>query len=385
MTNKDFYSILGISKTSSEDDIKKAYRKLAMKYHPDVNKEPGASDKFKEASEAYSILCDKSKRKNYDQFGSRDGSANGFSSGFGGKSGHSGSEGFNFDSDIFGDLFGDFFGGRQKGSSRRQEVERGADLRYKTEMTLEEMFNGADIKVEYMAKTTCDHCSGSGGENGAQPIECTTCHGSGSIRQQKGPFIMEQSCYTCKGSGAILSKPCQKCHGSGVKDKERKLTVSIPAGIDEGERVKISGEGEHAPRNGENGDLYIEVYAKRHKFFKRKKSDLFCDAMISFTTATLGGIIKIPSIDGKEISLTIAPGTQNGEILKIKERGMKALRSSRRGDLHVTIQVEVPVNLNAKQKELMQQLEKELSPDSIPKSSNFLTKVKDFWNELKKD
>jgi molecular chaperone DnaJ len=382
MAKKDFYNILGVSKTASEEEIKKAYRKLAMKYHPDVNKEPGASEKFKEASEAYSILSDSTKRKNYDQFGSEDGSAGGFSSGFGGGGGF---EGFNFDSDVFGDLFGDFFGGGQRGSKRKQEVERGADLRYKTEMTLEEMFNGTDIKVEYMAKTTCDSCNGSGGENGAQPIECTTCHGSGSIRQQKGPFIMQQTCYTCKGSGSILNKPCQKCHGNGVKDKERKLTVSIPAGIDDGERVRISGEGEHAPRNGQNGDLYIEVYAKKHKFFKRKKNDLFCDVMIPFTTAALGGVIKIPSIDGNEISLTINSGTQNNDILKVKERGMKALRSSRRGDLHVTIQVEVPVNLNTKQKELMQQLEKELGNDSNPKSSNFFKKVKDFWNELKKD
>ncbi len=380
MAKKDFYSVLGVSKTSSEDEIKKAYRKLAMKYHPDVNKEAGASEKFKEASEAYSILSDSIKRKNYDQFGSEDGSAGGFSSGFSG----GGSEGFNFDSDIFGDLFGDFFGGGGR-SKKQQQAERGSDLRYKTEMTLEEMFNGADIKVEYSAKTKCDHCNGSGGENGAQPIECSTCHGSGSIRQQKGPFIMQQTCYTCGGSGSTISKPCQKCHGRGVKDKERKLTVSIPSGIDDGERVRISGEGEHAPRNGENGDLYIEVYAKRHKFFKRKKNDLFCDAMIPFTTAALGGIIKIPSIDGNEISITVNAGTQNGEIVKVKERGMKVLRSSRRGDLHVTIQVEVPVNLNAKQKELMQQLEKELGNDSNPKSSGFFAKVKDFWSELKKD
>jgi molecular chaperone DnaJ len=383
MAKRDFYDILGVPKTASEDEIKKAYRKLAMKYHPDVNKEPGASEKFKEATDAYSVLCDSTKRKNYDQFGSEDGSTGGFSSGFGG--GGAGFEGFNFDSDIFGDLFGDFFGSGQRNGKKQRQAERGADLRYKTELTLEQMFNGTEIKVEYMAKTTCDHCKGSGGENGAQPIECSTCGGSGAIRQQKGPFIMQQTCHTCRGSGSILSKPCQKCHGNGVKDKERKLTVSIPAGIDDGERVRISGEGEHAPRNGENGDLYIEVYAKRHKFFKRKKNDLFCDAMISFTTAALGGVIKIPSIDGNEVNLTITAGTQNGDIIKVKERGMRALRSSRRGDLHITIQVEVPVNLNPKQKELMQQLEKELGNDSNPKSSGFFSKVKDFWNELKKD
>lgn len=382
MAKKDFYEILGVSKTASEDDIKKAYRRLAMKYHPDVNKDPDASEKFKEATDAYSVLSDSTKRKNYDQYGSEDGSAGGFS-GFGGGGG-GGFEGFNFDSDIFGDLFGDIFGGG-KSQRKRNHVERGADLRYKTELTLEEMFNGTEIKIQYIAKTTCDHCGGSGGEAGAQPVECTTCHGTGSIRQQKGPFIMEQTCYTCKGTGSMISKPCTKCHGNGIKDKERKLTIAIPAGIDDGERVRITGEGESAPRNGQNGDLYVEVYAKKHKFFKRKKNDLFCDAMIPFTTAALGGVIKIPSIDGEEVSLTIVAGTQNGAEIKVKDRGMRALRSAKRGDLYITIQVEVPVNLNAKQKELFQQLDKELGTDSNPKSSGFFQKVKDFWSELKKD
>jgi molecular chaperone DnaJ len=380
MSKKDFYDVLGVSKGASEDDIKKAYRGLAKKYHPDINKEPGAEAKFKEASEAYSVLSDSGKRKQYDTYGHSDnyGDQGGFG-GFGGGAGGFGG----FDSDIFGDIFGDFFGG-SRGAKKYSQAERGSDLKYRTDMTLEEMFNGTDIKIEYTAKTTCDSCHGSGAADGSKPVECSTCHGSGSIRQQRGPFVVQQTCSTCKGAGTIISKPCTKCHGVGAKDKSRKLTVSIPAGIDDGERVRISGEGEGGVKGGENGDLYVEVRAKKHKFFRREKSNLFCEATISFPTATLGGIIKVPSIDGTDVSLTIPAGTQNGSQFKIKEKGMKVLKSSRRGDLYVDIIVEVPINLNAKQKELLEQFETITDGTSNPKSSGFVKKVKDFWKDLKK-
>jgi molecular chaperone DnaJ len=379
MSKRDYYEVLGVQKGASEDEIKKSYRNLAKKYHPDLNKEPGAEEKFKEASEAYDTLSDSNKRKQYDTFGysaSGNNGSGGFGGGFGG-----GFEGF--DSDIFGDIFGDFFGGGRSSSRKKySQAERGSDLKYSVGLTLEEMFKGVEIKVEYSAKTTCDSCNGSGAADGSKPIECSTCHGSGSIRQQKGPFVVQQTCYVCKGAGTIISKPCVVCHGVGSKDKKRKLTVSIPAGIDDGERVRIPGEGEGGVKGGANGDLYVELSEKKHKFFKREKSNLFCDATISFTTAALGGIIKVPSIDGSEVSITIQAGTQNNSQFKVKEKGMNVLRSSRRGDLYVNVFVEVPINLSSKQRELLEQFENESDSRSNPKSSGFFKKVKDLWNDL---
>jgi molecular chaperone DnaJ len=379
MTKKDFYDVLGVSKSATEDDIKKAYRGLAKKYHPDINKEQGADDKFKEASEAYSILSDSGKRKQYDTYGhDAQNYGNQGGSGFGG-GGFGG-----FDSDIFGDIFGDFFGGGGRGQKKQSQAERGSDLKYRTDMTLEEMFSGTDIKIEYTAKTTCDLCYGSGAADGSKPVSCSTCGGNGQLRQQRGPFVVQQTCPTCKGTGSTINKPCIKCHGNGAKDKSRKITVTIPSGIDDGERVRISGEGEGGIKGGESGDLYVEVQAKKHKFFKREKSNLFCEATIAFTTATLGGIIKVPSIDGSDVSLTIPAGTQNGSQFRIKEKGMKVLKSTRRGDLYVDLIVEVPVNLNSKQKELLEQFEKITDGNSNPKSSSFFKKVKDFWSDLNK-
>lgn len=377
---KNYYDILGVNKNASDDEIKKAYRNLARKYHPDINKEKDAEAKFKEISQAYEILGDSQKKSNYDQYGSEDGKPFGSSSGSGGFGGFGGSE------DIFGDIFSEFFGGGASSKNQKKSyAEKGADLRYKTELSLEEMFNGTEIQISYNTKVKCEACSGEGGENGSKPINCKTCHGSGRIRQQKGPFIMEQTCGACSGTGLTFEKICKKCSGSGAVNKTKRLEVKVPSGIDSGEKIRISGEGEAGLRGGETGDLYVEVYQKQHKFFKRKKSDLYCDATVSFVTAALGGSISIPSIDGEDLKLNIIAGTQNGSEIKIKAKGMKSLRSSIRGDLFVNIQIEVPINLNQKQKELLNAFEKEMDEASLPKSNGFFKKVKDFWKELNKD
>jgi molecular chaperone DnaJ len=382
-TKKNYYEVLGLSKGASEDEIKKAYRSLARKYHPDINKEKDAEAKFKEVSEAYEVLGDSQKKSNYDQYGSADGGA-----GFGGGAGGGFGGGFGgFDSgDIFGDIFSEFFGG---GASSRQKkksyAERGADLRYKTELSLEEMFSGAEIQISYNTKVKCEACDGEGGEGGSKPVSCKTCHGFGRIRQQKGPFMMEQTCGTCSGSGLSFEKSCKKCSGTGAVNKTRKIIVKIPAGIDSDEKIRLAGDGEAGLRGGEAGDLYVEVYQKHHKFFKRKRNDLTCDATISFVTAALGGSVNIPSIDGEELKLNIPSGTQNGTELKLKGKGMKSLKTLSRGDLFVNIQIEVPINLSQRQKDLLTSFEKEMDDSSLPKSNSFFKKVKDFWKELNKD
>lgn len=379
---KNYYDVLGVSKTASNDEIKKAYRKLAKEYHPDLNKSAEASTKFKEINEAHEVLSDQTKRQNYDQFGSADGSGfsgnSGFGSGFGGG-------GFGDAGDIFGDIFSEFFGGGGSPNRKRSYAERGSDLRYKTELSLEEMYNGTEINVSFNTKVKCDSCDGQGGENGSKPIDCKSCSGSGRVRQQKGPFIMEQTCQKCSGTGSVFDKICKKCDGLGAFAKLKKLIVKIPAGIDNGEKVRISGEGEAGLRGGESGDLYVEVYQKPHKFFERKKADLYCDVTICFTTAALGGSIEIFSIDGEKINLNITAGTQHGSKIKVKSKGMKMLRSQTRGDLYANINIEIPVNLSNRQKELLQSFEKEMDGKSTPKSTSFFKKVKDFWSELNKN
>jgi molecular chaperone DnaJ len=372
---KDYYEILGVSKTATDDELKKAYRSLAKKFHPDINKEKGADVKFKEINEAYEVLSDPSKRSNYDRFGSAD-AGGGFSGGFGG----------GFDpGDMFGDIFSEFFGGGFSArGKKRSYAERGSDLRYKTELTLEEMFKGVEIQISYNTKVKCEACYGEGGENGSKPVDCKTCKGSGRIRIQKGPFIMEQTCETCSGVGLSFERPCKKCSGTGAVNKTKKIAVKIPAGIDSGEKIRLSGEGEAGLRGGESGDLYVEIFQKNHKFFKRKKNDLYCDATISFVTAALGGCVNIPSIDGEELKLNVPAGVQNGTEIRMKNKGMTSLKSSNRGDLFVNIQIEVPINLNQRQKDLLLSFEKEMDDNCLPKSNGFFKKVKDFWNEINK-
>jgi molecular chaperone DnaJ len=381
MNQKNFYDVLGVKKGASDDEIKKAYRDLARKYHPDINKEKDAEAKFKEISNAYEVLGDKEKKANYDQYGTSDGG-----SPFGQSSPGGGFGGFD-PGDLFGDIFSEFFGGGgQSSRKKRSYAERGSDLRYKVDLTLEEMFNGTEIQINYNTKVKCDSCLGEGGENGSKPVECNTCRGTGRTRQQKGPFIMEQTCNTCSGSGLVFEKICKKCSGSGAINKTKKILVKIPAGIDSGEKIRLAGDGEAGLRGGEAGDLYVEVYQKTHKFFKRKKSDLYCDATISFVTAALGGSIIIPSIDGEELKLNITAGTQNLTEIKVKNKGMNSLRNtSIRGDLFITINTEVPINLTQRQKDLLLSFEKEMDDKSLPKSNSFFKKVKDFWKEINKN
>ena len=382
MANESYYETLGLAKGASEEDIKKAYRSLARKYHPDISKETGAEEKFKKINEAHEVLSDKTKRQNYDTTGSADGG--GFAGGgFGGQSGGNPFGDF-AGGDFFSDIFGDFFGEAAGRGKKQSNSERGSDLRYKAELTLEQLFKGTEINIQFTAKVKCESCSGTGGENGAKPVDCKTCHGRGKVRMQKGPFIMEQTCNVCRGVGSMLDKICKPCGGVGAVEKNKKLNVKIPAGIDAGEKLRISGEGEAGLRGGETGDLYVEISLKAHKFFKRKKNDLFCDVPISFTTAALGGSVSIPSIDGTDLSLSVPAGTQNATEIRVKEKGMPVLRGTKRGDLYASIQIEVPINLNNKQKELLAALDKEMDQNSTPKSSGFFKKVKEFWSELNK-
>jgi molecular chaperone DnaJ len=345
MSKPDCYQVLGISKNSSPEDIKKAYRKLAMQYHPDRN--PGdkeAERKFKEATEAYEILKDPDKKAQYDRYGHQENN-------FGG--GRGGFEGFDFN-DIFSN-FGDFF---SDGGSANKKTNRGSDVRYNLEISLEEAFAGIDQKISFGIASTCDSCSGSGCADNSKPITCGTCNGSGKIRAQQGFFVVEKVCHSCKGAGTIIKNPCKKCHGNGRINKEKTLIVKIPAGVEEGNRIRISGEGESGLRGGKPGDLYVYISIRKHKHFMRKGDDLHLELPLLFTTATLGGDIDIPVIEGEKTTLKVPESTQNNSQFRIKGKGMSIINSGgRRGDLFIKVNLEVPTKLTAEEKSLMQQLE----------------------------
>lgn len=372
MSKKDYYELLGIGKSASPAEIKVAYRKLAVKYHPDKNQgNKEAEHKFKEISEAYEILKDDQKRAAYDRFGH-----NAFSQG-----GHSGSrgahpggfEGFGNFSDVFNDFFGDF-----ANTHGRQTQIKGADLRYNMNISLEEAFNGKNVDINFSAASKCDSCKGSGSKD-SHTTNCITCNGSGRIRAQQGFFAIERTCQACHGEGKIIKNPCGSCKGSGVLKKERHLSVNIPAGIDNGTKIRLAGEGEPGMRGNQSGDLYIFINITNHQIFTRQDNDLSCNVPIKFTTAILGGSVEVPSIEGKKVELTIPAGTQSGDKFRLKDRGMHRLRSTARGDLFVTVQVETPVKLNKKQIELLHEFEKEETDKSNPKFSSFLDKIKDLF------
>ena len=381
---QDYYQILGVDRKASAEDIKKAFRKLAMKYHPDQNKDnKEAEARFKELNEAYDILKDEQKRAAYDRFGKaafEGGGAGGFG---GGAGGFGGAAGFGNFSDIFEDMFGDMMGGRgQRGGVNM----RGSDIQYTTEITLEDAFAGKDLSLKIPVNDTCDKCEGSGTESGKGAEECPTCHGSGRIRMQQGFFTIERTCTTCGGEGSVIKDPCKKCGGSGRVRKEKSLKVSIPKGIDSGRRIRLSGEGEAGMRGAPAGDLYVLVMIKPHKFFRRDGANLYCRVPIPMTTATLGGEIEVPSIDGSRNSVKIPPGTQTGQQFRLKSKGMNIMRSESFGDLYIEIFVETPMNLNAKQKELLKKLAEDLGGDKdghSPESSSFMQKMKDIWTDLK--
>ena len=383
----DYYETLGVSKSASADELKKAYRKLAMQYHPDKNKDDkGAEAKFKEINEAYDVLKDEQKRAAYDRFGKA--AFDGSMGGGGGGGFNPGDMGFGGAfSDIFEDMFGDMMGGRGgRAGGGRQANTRGSDIQYTMEITLDDAYKGKEATIKIPVNDTCDKCDGNGTESGKGAEGCPTCHGSGRMRAQQGFFTIERTCSTCGGAGSVIKDPCKKCSGSGRIRKEKTLKVQIPSGIDSGRRIRLSGEGEAGVRGGPAGDLYVLVAIKPHKLFKRDGANLYCRVPIPMTTAVLGGNIEVPSIDGSRNKVDIKAGTQTGQQMRLKGKGMNVMRSDAHGDLYIEIFVETPVNLNGKQKDLLKKLADDLGGDKdghSPESSSFMQKMKDLWTDLK--
>ena len=379
--SKDFYKVLDVEKGASADEIKKAYRKLAMKYHPDQNKDnPDAEAKFKEVSEAYEILKDEQKRAAYDRYGTAafDGSMGGAPGG--GMGGMGGAGAF---SDIFEDMFGDFMGGRGGAGG----AQRGSDVQYTLELSMEEAFKGKEAQIKIPLASACDACEGTGAKPGSSAGKCTTCDGVGRVRQQQGFFTIERTCPTCNGQGTIISDPCDVCGGQGRVKKEKKLKVKIPAGVDTGRRIRLTGEGEAGVMGGPSGDLYVLLAIKPHKLFKRDNANLFCRVPITVTKAAVGGEVEVPTIEGKVTKVKIPAGTQTGQQFRLKGKGMTVLGNDSRGDMYIEAFVETPVNLNKKQQGILKQLDKDFAEDKTgkysPEASGFFTKVKDFWDDLK--
>lgn len=372
MAKKDLYEVLGVNRDASDEDIKKAYRKLAMKHHPDRNPDnPNAEGHFKEAKEAYEILSDAQKRAAYDQYGHAGVDPQAGAGGFGG----AGAGGF---ADAFGDIFGDIFGG---GRQQRSNVYRGADLRYNMEITLEDAARGTETKIRIPVMTECETCHGTGAKPGTQPVTCSTCGGHGQVRMQQGFFSIQQTCPKCHGSGKMVTSPCSTCHGDGRVKQQKTLSVKIPAGVDEGDRIRLSGEGEAGVNGGPAGDLYVVVHLKKHSIFERSGGDLHCEMPISFTTAALGGEIELPTLDG-HAKMKIPAETQTGAAFRLRGKGIKALRSSEHGDLICHVVVETPVKLTARQRELLQELETINQQDSSkhsPKAKSWMKKVTEFF------
>jgi len=370
MSKRDYYEVLGVAKNASDEEIKKAYRKLAMKHHPDRNQDAGSEEKFKEAKLAYEVLSDSDKRAAYDQFGHAgvDQQA-GMGGGFGGG-------GF---SDAFSDIFGDIFGGG--GGNRRDRVYRGADLRYNLEIGLEEAARGTETKIRIPSLEECGTCHGSGAKPGTTPTTCTTCGGHGQVRIQQGFFSVQQTCPRCGGSGKMVSDPCTACHGEGRVKKHKTLSVKIPAGVDNGDRIRLGGEGEAGVNGGPAGDLYVVIHLKDHPVFKRDGDDLHCEMPICFATAALGGELEIPTLEG-HAKIKIPPETQSGKVFRLRGKGIKGVRSHAPGDLLCHMLVETPVNLSERQRELLREFEA-LSPgrNNNPRAQSFMDKVKAFFSQ----
>ncbi len=370
MAKRDFYEVLGLNRDASDEDLKKSYRKLAMKHHPDRNPDnPKSEGQFKEAKEAYEILSEPAKRAAYDQYGHAgvDPAAAGGTAGMGGFA------------DAFGDIFGDIFGGGRG----RSNVYRGADLRYNLEIGLEDAARGTETKIRIPTLEECETCKGSGAKPGTQPVKCTTCDGHGQVRMQQGFFSIQQTCPKCHGGGKIVQTPCATCRGAGRLKEHKTLSVKIPSGVDEGDRIRLSGEGEAGVNGGPAGDLYVVINLKAHSVFQRDHNDLHCEMPISFTTAALGGEIEIPTLEGYA-KIKIPAETQSGKVFRLRGKGIKGVRSSTHGDLMCRVVVETPVNLTARQRELLNELESINANDSgkhNPRAKSWMDKVREFFEQ----
>ena len=382
MAKRDYYEVLGVGRSADEKDLKAAYRKLAKQLHPDANQGDAQTEaKFKELNEAYDVLKDPQKRAAYDRFGHQ-----AFEKSMGGGRGGAGfGPDFNSSmSDIFEDLFGDFMGGGgggrgRRGGGRSNGATRGADLRYNMEINLTEAFTGKTAQVRVPSSVICETCNGSGAKPGTSPKTCSTCGGHGAVRSQSGFFTVERTCPSCQGRGQVISDPCSPCSGQGRVTKERTLSVNIPAGVEDGTRIRLASEGEAGMRGGPSGDLYIFLSVKPHEFFQRDGADLFCKVPVSMTAAAMGGEIEVPTIDGKKARVSVPEGTQTGKQFRLKSKGMPVLRSSQMGDMYIQVAVETPVNLSRRQKELLRDFEKEAKNNS-PESEGFFAKAKAFWD-----
>ena len=376
MSKQDFYDVLGVSKSADESSLKSAYRKLAMKYHPDRN--PGDTDaekKFKEISEAYDVLSNPEKKAAYDQYGHEafsGGAGQGFSEGF--------SSGFGSFSDIFEDFFGDM-SGRQGNKDQRK---KGEDLKYEMTINLRDAYTGVKKEINFDTLISCDSCRGSGSSKNDGISSCTSCGGRGRIRASQGFFTVERTCPNCSGTGQVITDPCSSCNGEGRVRKNRKIEVSIPAGVEEGSRIRLSGEGASGQNGASPGDLYIFRGIRDHEIFQRDGMEIFCNVPISISDASLGGSVEVPTVSGGRAKVKIPAGTQSGDQLKLSGKGMPALRSVSFGDMIITLVVEIPKNLSSRQKELLREFDEESDHNNIPQSTGFFTKVRDFWDDLKK-
>jgi molecular chaperone DnaJ len=372
--SQDYYELLGVNRTASADDIKKAFRKLAMQHHPDRN--PGNKDaekKFKDVNHAYDILKDPDKRAAYDRYGPA-----AFEGGMGpgGPGGPFHGQSFDFGS-VFGDIFEEMFGaGGPRGRGGRADM-RGQDLRFNLEITLEQAYAGTEATVRVPTSVTCESCKGSGAEPGSKPQQCPTCHGRGRLRAQQGFFTVERTCHVCHGAGQVIDKPCRTCAGQGRTRREKTLKVNIPAGVEDGTRIRLSGEGEAGARGGPPGDLYVFLSVHRHQLFEREGPDVHCRVPISMVQATLGGNIEVPTLDGKMARINVPAGAQSGHQFRLRGKGMPIVRSAQRGDMYIEINVETPTNLTPKQKELLKEFER--AGKTSPESEGFFSKVKEMF------
>ncbi len=381
MAKRDYYDVLGVARGASADEIKKAYRQKAKELHPDRNQEdPNAEAQFKDVNEAYDVLKDDQKKAAYDRFG-HGAFENGMGGGGGQRGGFAQGDFASAFSDVFEDLFGDFMGGRGGGGGRAR-AQRGSDLRYNLRVTLEEAYKGVQKTINVPTSVVCDICKGTGAEGGAEPVTCPTCSGMGKVRAQQGFFTVERTCPTCNGAGQIVKNPCKACAGHGRVEKERALSVNIPAGVETGTRIRLAGEGEAGLRGGPTGDLYIFIEVKDHPIFQRDGVNLYCRVPVSFATAALGGEVEVPTIDGGMSRVKVPAGSQTGKQMRLRAKGMPALRGGGSGDMLIEMSVETPVNLTARQKELLREFEG-LSEENNPEGKTFFSKVKGFWDGMK--